>query len=643
MILQRKMLMKLTRMLTKRLASFWLGSLVGVACVFLLAALISFFHLANRMQQQQVLELQNIIVQHHHQYVTWDLEEWLPPVLLTYNAVEFELTQDGKSLFKYHGNIETRFVTTYQKSFDPEHKMVMKVTLESPFVLHRVDGFEVAIILIALSLFGLYVRYGFNWLGRQLSGVEELVARGQMVLNGEHDRALNSVGNGQPRIINRALTQLLEELKDAHKERSRFDKFIRSNTFLDADTGIGNRLYLKNRIAALSNDYGMLSHGVIYLLEMEALDELQHDCNEQEVNEFLTACVTAIDVALKNQVNSFIARREINQFAIVIPQISLTEADNIAAKVLSICQRVPMPEGFKYDDFYHVGGAYFSVQDKPSQLLEEAEMALRAAQYQGHSSWFMYDKGSVDQEFAKGSVRWRALLETAIEKKRFVHFAIPTVDYEGKVLHQEVFARLREKKDSYIRATQYMPMAIKCGLMPQIDRLLIDVLFSKYLKQKKYQKQSYCINLSLDSLLSESFTSWLKTSLLEHRNHVANLIFEVNESVAFKHIKQLKPIFNMIQKMGASISIDFVGQQVVGSQYLKELQVDFIKLHPSIIRQIHLRPENQLFVRSLIGALYKTEIQIQAEGVASFEEWQILKVLGVTGGQGSYFNELVEL
>ncbi|MBM7073089.1 RNase E specificity factor CsrD [Shewanella sp. 202IG2-18] len=635
--------MKLTRMLTKKLASFWLGSLIAVAVVFLIAALLSFFHLANRMQQQQVTELQEMLLQHHHQHLTWELDDWLPPVLMSYKTVTFELTQNGRSLFQYQGNIHTPFVTEYHKAFDPEHKVVMHVTLESPYVLHRVDGVEVAIILIALSLIGLYVRYGFNWLYKQLFGVEELVARGQMVLNGEHHRALENRGNGQPRIINRALTQLLEELQDAHKERSRFDKFIRSNTFLDADTGIGNRLYLKNRIAALSNDYGMLSHGVIYLLEMEELDVLQQDAGEAAIIEYLTTCVTAIDSALKNQANSFIARREFNQFAIVIPQISLLEADSIAAKVLSICQRIPMPEGFKLDNFYHIGGAYFSVQDKPSQLIEEAEMALRAAQYQGNNSWFMYDKGSVDQEFAKGSVRWRALLEMALEKKRFVHFATPTLDFDGEILHQEIFARLREKKDSYIRATQYAPMAVKCGLMPQIDRMLINELFDKYLKHKKYQGQHYCINLSLDSVMSEQFVSWLKTTLLEHRNHVSNLIFEVNESAAFKHSEQLKPVFNIIRKMGAKISVDFVGQQVVGSQYLKELQVDFIKLHPSIIRQIHLRPENQLFVRSLIGALFKTEIQIQAEGVVSFEEWQILKVLGVTGGQGPYFQELKEL
>ena len=635
--------MKLTRMLTKKLASFWLASLIGVASVFLIAAFISFFHLANKIQQQQVNELQEMLLQHHHQHANWALEDWLPPVLMSYNTIDFKLTQDGKTLFKYQGNIDTSFVTEYRQAFDSEHKMVMQVSLESPYVFHRIDGFEISVFLIVLSMIGLYVRYGFNWLAKQLFGVEELVARGQMILNGEHDRALESVGNGQPRIINRALTQLLEELKDAQKERSRFDKFIRANTFLDADTGIGNKLYLKNRIAALANDYGMLSHGVIYLLEMEELDVLQQDAGDAAVVEFLTDCVAAIDNALKNQANSFIARREFNQFAIVIPQVSLVEADSIAAKVLSICQRILMPEGFKLDNFYHIGGAYFSVQDKPTQLIEEAEMALRAAHYQGTSSWFMYDKGSVDQELAKGSVRWRALLENALERKRFVLFASPTIDYDGKVVHQEVFARLREKKDSYIRATQYMPMAIKCGLMPQIDRMLLNVLLGKYLKQNKYQQQDYCINLSLDSLLSEQFVSWLRTTLLEHRNQVTKLVFEVNESIASNHTPQLMPVFNMIQKMGSKVSIDSVGQQVVGSHYLKELHVDFIKLHPSIIRQIHLRPENQLFVRSLIGALYKTEIQIQAEGVASFEEWQILKVLGVTGGQGPYFQELVAL
>ncbi len=86
---------------------------------------------------------------------------------------------------------------------------------------------------------------------------------------------------------------MLEDLADAQKERARFDKFIRSNTFLDPDTRIGNRLFLKNRLDALSNEQGMIAHGVLYLLELEDLDLLQQQLGDSLTLELLNKTSTA--------------------------------------------------------------------------------------------------------------------------------------------------------------------------------------------------------------------------------------------------------------------------------------------------------------------------------------------------------------
>ncbi|RLV58154.1 RNase E specificity factor CsrD [Parashewanella curva] len=635
--------MKLTRVLTKKLALFWLLSLSAVAVVFISSSLLSFFHLANNLQSKQVDELQSMLMEHRHQHTQWNLDDWLPPVLMSYNTVSFEVSKENKVLFRYQGNIQTRFFNEYQFSLDKNNSINVTLKLESPYIQHQISQFELILLLVTLGLIGLFTFYGYRWIENQLNGVEELAARGQMILEKRFDQALSEKGRGQPRIINHAMTLLLEELKDAHKERSRFDKYIRSNTFLDPDLGIGNRLYLKNRLAALSNEQGMLSNGVIYFLEMEDLDLLQQEEGEDAIRSFLTTCLSAIDIALQSQANSFVARRTFNQFAIVIPQLSLQEADTLAARILKICLRLPLPTSKRMDDFFHIGGAFFSVGDDSKSTLEEAEMALRAAQFQGNSSWFMYEKEFLIEDVRKGSVRWRSLLENAIEKQRFVAFVQKVIDIDQSTLYFEVFSRIKESKDSFIRASQYTAMAAKCGLMPQIDRLTIESLLRLHLSKKHSKQSQYCINLHVDSLLSESFRDWLTSFLNQQITYVPQLIFEVSEPVAVKHAAEINQVFALVSSLGAKISIDSVGQQVVGSQYLKEMKVNYVKLHRSIVRQIHLRPENQLFVRSLYGALYRTDAKIIAEGVEVFEEWQTLRVLGVSAGQGLLFSDLCAL
>lgn len=645
--------MKFTRMLTTKLTSFWLMSLAAIAFVFLLSAMMSFVQLTYKFQQQKVAELETMLVDQYQHQPDWDLEAWLPPMLLAYNAVDFRLTLKDEVIFAYEGNLTTQNAMVYDHVLEPKSGLRMQLTLTQPFEHYTFSWYEILILLVGVLAVAALVRFGYLWFSQQLDGIEELALRSRLILQGKHEQALATPGNGKPRLINRALTKLLEELQDAQKERGRFDKFIRSNTFLDAETRIGNRLFLNNRLDALSHNQAMLAHGVIYLLEMDDLDLLQQSQGEAVTKELLNSTVNAISQLLQTQANSIFARRSHNQFAIVVPQISLIEADQFASKLLKICLSQPLPEVDNSDNFFHLGCAYFTAGDNAAQLIEEADMALRAAQLQGNSNWFMYDKGAIDEEFAKGSVRWRSFLENALVQRRFFPFSQPIIDSDGHEHHKEIFTRARDNQGALIRATLFIPMANKCGLMPQVERQIIErvlLLLSNELAggvqntqtNKKPASQIYSINLSLDSLMSRAFTQWLKTTLLEYRHLTTRLIFEVSEDIVIQHQEKLQPKLDMIRKMGARLCVDHVGQQVVGTYYIRECHFDLIKLHRSIVRHIHLRPENQLFIRSLIGGLYRTEVQVCAEGVEVFEEWQTLQILGVGAAQGMYFSEPIE-
>ncbi|MGI2066988.1 RNase E specificity factor CsrD [Shewanella sp. MF08487] len=645
--------MKFTRMLTTKLTSFWLMSLAAVAFVFILSAVMSFVQLTYKFQQQKVVGLETMLVEHYQRQPDWELEAWLPPMLLAYNAVDFRLSLKDEVLFAYKGNLSTQNAVIYDHVLEPKSGLHMQLTLPQPFDHYTFSWYEILILLIGIFAVIALVRFGHLWFSQQLDGIEELALRSRLILQGKHEEALASPGKGRPRLINRALTKLLEELQDAQKERGRFDKFIRSNTFLDAETHIGNRLFLTNRLDALSHNQSMLAHGVIYLLEMDDLDLLQQSQGEIAAKEFLNSTVNAISLLLQNQANSIFARRSHHQFAIVVPQISLIEAEKLASKLLKICLSQPLPEIDNRDNFFHLGCAYFTAGDNAAQLIEEADMALRAAQLQGNSNWFMYDKGAIDEEFTKGSVRWRSFLENALVQKRFFPFSQPVIDSDGNEHHKEIFTRSRDNQGALIRASLFIPMANKCGLMPQVERQIIErvllllsneptIEVSNLPSNVKSAPQRYSINLSLDSLMSRAFTQWLKTTLLEYRHLTPRLIFEVAEDIVIQHQEKLLPKLDMIRKMGARLCVDHVGEQVVGTYYIRECHFDLIKVHRSIVRHIHMRPENQLFIRSLIGGLYRTEVQVCAEGVEVFEEWQTLKILGVSAAQGMYFSEPIE-
>ncbi|MCL1046349.1 RNase E specificity factor CsrD [Shewanella electrodiphila] len=628
--------MKLTKILTTKLTSFWLLSLTAVGAIFFIGALVSFVQLTYKFQQQKVTQLETMLVQHYQPDSHWDLHAWLPPILIAYNANSFKLTQGDDIVFEYYSPTPQNNPTIYKHIIDPKADTAMELKLPQPYLLHQLGWYELLIMLVSLVAIGLFVRYGLRWFTHELDGVEQIAQRSKLVLDGKHAEALSAAGNGRPRLINRAMTKLLEQLQDAQKERGRFDQFIRSKTFLDPSTRIGNRIFFENRLEALTHHNCMIAHGAVMLINFDDLDLLQQQEGDEVINEQLNDLVQAISTLLQPYEDVVFARYDFNQFAIVVPQASLAEADTLANKLLKLGISQLKNQSDTQDNYVHLGAAFYKAGDMQEQVLEEVDMALKAAQLQRTNNWFMYDKGAVDKEIAKGSVRWRSFLENTLVNRRFVAITENVIDSDGHACHKEVFSRAIDNQGNEIRATLFIPMANKCGLMPQIERQLIETVLFELMA---HNKDSFSINLSYDSLTSRAFIRWLRTTLMEQRHLASRLIFEVSEDIVVKHQQDLMENLNLLRKIGARLCVDHVGLQVVGTHYIQECHFDLVKLHRSIIHQIHLKSENQLFIRSLIGGLYRAEVQVFAEGVSRFEDWQTLKILGVSAAQGDYFNQ----
>ncbi|QSX33251.1 RNase E specificity factor CsrD [Shewanella avicenniae] len=634
--------MELTRLLTIRLSRFWLLSLSITFLVGLLMAIMAYSQLTYRFQQHHIDVIEQSLASHLHQQELPQINLWLPDLIRSADALEARVWNGQELLYEYVSGQLADMPRVIDLQLPQQPKVRMQLLLPQPLWHYLPNKFEIWIVLMGFVGVLITARLGYRWYADQLAGLETIGERCHLILKGRYELARNRYSKGHPRFINRAISQLLDQLAEAKKERARFDTFIRSNTFLDHETRIGNRLLFDNRLDALSGSSGMMSHGALLLLEFEELEQLHQLLGDNGLREYLLLNVDHIGRMLQSVPNSVLTRRSHSQFAVLVTQISLAEAEQLASRLVKLCASLKPDEVAQHDAFCHVGCAYFKLGDEPNQLLEEAEMALRAAQMQGNNNWFMYDKGAVDAEFARGSVRWRTFLEMALADKRFVNFAQPVIDADGLVHHREIFTRAREVDGNLVRATLFLPMAIKCGLIPQIERFTLERIIYDLLPSG-HGADYFSINLAHDTLMNNDFFRWLKRIMLEHRDLMPRLIVEVDESFTVEALVQLQPRLQMIKMMGARLCVDHVGQQVISTQYIVEAGFDMVKLHRSLVKQIHLRPENQLFIRSLMGSLPLTDIDVVAEGVELLEEWQTLKILGISAAQGPLFSDPISI
>ncbi|WP_448549036.1 EAL domain-containing protein [Thalassotalea fusca] len=435
------------------------------------------------------------------------------------------------------------------------------------------------------------------------------------------------------------INTLLLELKEARNNDVLLDQTMRERALLDLETGIGNREYFNSRLEALLKEEE--AQGAVLLLQFNDCELVHALYGPQQALSVLEGLIQACRCRLSHLSNYFIARRGQFELAILIPNIFADEAEKLVKRLFKNLMSVPLPVGIHNEEFVHIGVSFFTSKHKPYQVMSEADMALRSAQLQGPSHWFMFDEGDIERGQIKGSLKWRTMLEKSIEKNAFVIFFQPVISCDhGTIIHHEVLSKVRNHDGNLISARVFLPMARKCGLTKEIDLLVLEQV-CRLLSYETSQHEDCSINLSIESLLNKDFVESLIAILIKNRTIAPRIYIEVSEYHLANHLAELSPVLGRIGEYGVKLIADKVGQFVVSAQYLKELPVQAIKLHRSIVIDIHRKVENQIFVQSITAISRPRNIALYALGVESKDEWMALVRLGIDGGQGHFFTEPV--
>lgn len=474
---------------------------------------------------------------------------------------------------------------------------------------------------------------------RQQDALAAQEARAASILRGERRAEGPSQELGRPEWA-RAYDRLLEELALANAEKHDLAEEIRSHSFEDRLTGLGNRHFFDSRFEVFARAREEAAGGAVLLVQLRDPGELAGG-DEAAGEDLLKQCAVLLEGAVRDIENAVLARRGGADFALLVPQYPPNQLPALANKLLRALTGIVLPEGRHAEDLVHVGVSQYRAGDEPYAILAQADMALRTAQLQGPNSWYMHGEGALPSEQVRGSVRWRSLLENALDKRQLVIHYQPVRSAGGdEVLHHEAFSRLKDEKGELIKAAVFLPMARSLGLAPQLDRLAVDLIIKQLMLGTEADTASLIsINLSAESLASNQFMTWLRTRLAEHPRLAARLMFELDEYAVARLGPDLDLPLQYLRELGCRLCVDHVGLAITRSVYLAERRFDCVKLHSSIVRGIDESTPNQLFARSLHSLCVEGNMCLLAEGIESEAEWQMLKALGVSGGQGYWLGE----
>jgi len=126
---------------------------------------------------------------------------------------------------------------------------------------------------------------------------------------------------------------------------------------------------------------------------------------------------------------------------------------------------------------------------------------------------------------------------------------------------------------------------------------------------------------------------------LENLDIAKRVIFEIVESEGIDNFEEVSLFIKEMKAVGCKIAIDDFGTGYSNFEYLMKLNVDFIKIDGSFIKNIDMCEQSLLISELIITFAKKQNIKTVAEFVHSKSVLEKVRELGITYSQGFYLGE----
>jgi len=421
---------------------------------------------------------------------------------------------------------------------------------------------------------------------------------------------------------------------------ARFARLLARNATqdLDALTGLLSWDGFKTRVESWQRD---AAPGVMVSMlygDIDCLHLINDLAGFSDGDRVIARCGTVIRRALVGA-ESFACRLSGDRFTVFLPHMNLAQARQLAD---SICKEVSAGPAQKKGPNHPVSMSWGVVNTNASDLhldhrIAEAEIACKTAKDRGRGRVEVYQ--DTDQSMVRrhdeigliGSVR------EALRTERIVVYAQPITPLINHNLPTtyELLVRIVDAKGNIVEAADFMSAATRYQILPEIDRAVCERAFEQLSKNTSPSGPlRVSINLSGPTLSDPEFLEWLLASMAKYGIDGSCLVFEITEAAAAANLQQVQQFIRRLTSHGVRFALDDFGTGVSSLAYLKNLEINTIKLDGSYVVDVLTNPRSQALVRAIVQLADAMGITTVAEFIESNSVRDRLASLGIQFGQG---------
>ena len=397
---------------------------------------------------------------------------------------------------------------------------------------------------------------------------------------------------------------------------------LKRNLRLDFLTNIGNRYKLIEDVSKSVNP-------CISILDIVSFSDVNDFFGYKTGDNVLKIVARKIEKLLIDKENYKVYRDHSDTFCIVAEN---EDRDKFIKNIDEISKTIAkVPIVIKSRELYVQLSYVFSFESKEN-LLETANIIKRYSQ--ANKNIIVYDKAlELEKDYEK-NIFWTLKIKKALDEDKIVPYFQPIYNLKtNKIEKYEALVRLIDG-NNVISPYYFLDISKKSKQYLQLTKTMIQKTFD-YFKDKDFE---FSINLTFEDIKSEYISSFIIELLKEYKiGH--RVVFEIVESEEIDNFRKINEFFVTIREYGCKIAIDDFGSGYSNFEYLAKLNVDYIKIDGSLIKDILINKSSQNIVSMLVNFAKGQKVKTIAEFVSNKDILNKVRELGIDYVQGYYIKE----
>ena len=408
----------------------------------------------------------------------------------------------------------------------------------------------------------------------------------------------------------------------------------------DSLTGLVNRAEFERYLQrALRRSHTDGSEHALCYLDLDQFKIINDSSGHIAGDELLRQLAEVLKARVRK--SDLLARLGGDEFAVLIEHCTLQDAERVA----ELLRKAVSEYRFQWDGKSFAVGVSIGLVPittltvSMTEILKAADAACYAAKDSGRNRIHIYREGDAALSRRYGEMRWVSRINEALEKERFMlrfQPIMPVASESTSYWHYEVLLSMQDRDGALVSPGAFLPAAERYGLSTKIDRWVVANAFAWLVAHaEELEQTALCsINLSGPSIGDRDFLAFVVEQFERSRVAPEKICFEITETAAITNLAGAKQLISTLKELGCTFALDDFGSGVSSFAYLKNLEVEFIKIDGLFVKGICDDPVSRALVKSIndmARAMGKRTIAESVENQAIFEE---LRRIGVDYAQG---------